>query len=51
MKKMENSINPWNKNPETSAKIEEQCEWEILAAKTKEGSLDDKKKMQKKMPI
>jgi hypothetical protein len=26
MKKMENSINPWNKNPETSAKIEEQCE-------------------------
>ena len=41
------------KNPETSRKIDEQCEWEsfatkcskweILAAKTKEGSLDDQK--------
>ena len=40
-------------NSETSGKIDEQCEWEILAtkcsnweiwaAKTKEGSLDDKK--------
>ena len=48
MKTMENSIKPWNKNPETSGKIDEQCEWEILAAKTKEGSLDDKKKCKKK---
>ena len=57
MKTMENSIKPWNKSPETSGKIDEQCEWEILAtkcskweilaAKTKEGSLDDQKKMQK----
>ena len=52
--------NHWT-NAETSRKIDEQCEWEILAtkcskweilaAKTKEGSLDDQKKMKKTMPI
>ena len=62
----ENSIETIGKKTETSRKIDEQCEWEILAtkcskwvilvAKTKEGSLDDqkkihtqKKKKQKKM--
>ena len=49
--------NRWT-NPETSRKIDEQCEWEILAikcskweilaAKTKEGNLDDQKKHTKK---
>ena len=56
MKTMENSIKTIEKNPETSGQIDEQCEWEILAtkcskwgilaAKTKEGRLDDQKKMQ-----
>ena len=50
----ENSIETIGKKTETSRKIDEQCEWEILAtkcskwvilvAKTKEGSLDDQKK-------
>jgi hypothetical protein len=54
MKTMENSIKTIEENPETSGQIDEQCEWEILAtkcskwgilaAKTKEGSLDDQKK-------
>ena len=54
MKTMENSIETIDKKPETSRKVDEQCEWEILAtqcskwvilvAKTKEGSLDNKKK-------
>jgi hypothetical protein len=35
-----------NSETETSGKNDEQCEWEILAAKTKEGSLDDKKTCQ-----
>jgi hypothetical protein len=47
------------KNPETSGKIDEHCEWEtlttkcsiweILTAKTKERSLDDPKKNAKKI--
>ena len=54
----ENSIETIEKKTETSRKIDEQCEWEILAtkcskwvilvAKTKEGSLDDQKKKQTK---
>ena len=59
MKTMDNSIKNNGKNPETSGKIDEQCEWEILAtncskweiylaAKTKEGSLDDQKNAKKK---
>ena len=46
-----NQWTPWKldkdhgTNSETSGKNDEQCEWEILAAKTKEGSLDDKKNM------
>ena len=58
MKTMDNSIKNNGKNPETSGKNDEQCEWEILAtncskweiylaAKTKEGSLDDKKNAKK----
>ena len=57
MKTMENSISAMGKNMEPVEKMDEQCgweilatkcsKWEILAAKTKEGSLDDPPK---KMP-
>ena len=57
MKTMENSIETIEKKLETSWKIDEQGEWEILAtqcskwvilvAKTKEGSLDDQKQKDK----
>jgi hypothetical protein len=59
MKNMENSIKTVEKNPETSGKIDERqwevlatkcSKWEILAAQTKERSLDEPKKKCKKMP-
>ena len=48
MKTREHSIKTIEKTHETRGEIDEQCKWDILSAKTKEGNLEDKKNTMKK---